>query len=82
MDFGPASVDGWLAELGARQRLAADEEAGPSGLTPLESQVLAYLRAREGQAVERAALLQDVVGYRYGRASSSALNGVSAARRA
>jgi DNA-binding response OmpR family regulator len=115
MDFGPASVDGWLAELGGRQRLAADEEAGPSGLTPLESQVLAYLRAREGQAVERAALLQDVwghewtggsnvvevvisslrrklgdesgiatvrgVGYRYGRASSSALNGVSAARR-
>ena len=27
MDFGPASVDGWLAELGARQRLAGDEEA-------------------------------------------------------
>ena len=27
MDFGPASVDGWLAELGARQRLATDEPA-------------------------------------------------------
>ena len=25
MDFGPASVEGWLAELGARQRLAGDE---------------------------------------------------------
>ena len=78
--------------------------------------MLAYLRAREGQAVERAALLRDVwgyewtggsnvvevvvsalrrklgddagtiatvrgVGYRYGRASSTMLNGVSAARR-
>ena len=77
--------------------------------------MLAYLRRREGQAVERAALLRDVwgyewtggsnvvevvvsalrrklgdecgiatvrgVGYRYGRASSTMLNGVSAARR-
>ncbi len=116
MDFGPASVEGWLAELGARHRLASgEEEADPSGLTPLEAQVLAYLRSREGQAVERAALLRDVwgyewtggsnvvevvisalrrklgddcdittvrgVGYRYGRASSTMLNGVSAARR-
>jgi DNA-binding response OmpR family regulator len=115
MDFGPASVDGWLAELGARQRLAGDEEPEPDGLTPLEAQVLAYLRSREGQAVERAALLRDVwgyewtggsnvvevvvsslrrklgdecgiatvrgVGYRYRRASSTMLNGVSAARR-
>lgn len=116
MDFGPASVEGWLAELGARQRLAEEEAADPSGLTPLEAQVLAYLRAREGQPVQRAALLRDVwgyewtggsnvvevavsslrrklgddagtiatvrgVGYRYGRASSTMLNGVSAARR-
>jgi DNA-binding winged helix-turn-helix (wHTH) protein len=116
MDFGPASVEGWLAELGARQRLSGEEESDTSGLTPLEAQVLAYLRAREGQAVERAALLRDVwgyewtggsnvvevvvsslrrklgddagtiatvrgVGYRYGRASSTMLNGVSAARR-
>ena len=117
MDFGPASVEGWLAELGARQRLAGEEEEhAPDGLTPLEAQVLAYLRAREGQAVERAALLRDVwgyewtggsnvvevvvsslrrklgddagtiatvrgVGYRYARASSTMLNGVSAARR-
>jgi Transcriptional regulatory protein, C terminal len=117
MDFGPASVEGWLAELGARQRLAgAEEDSAPSDLTPLEAQVLAYLQAREGQAVERAALLRDVwgyewtggsnvvevvvsslrrklgddagtiatvrgVGYRYGRASSTMLNGVSVARR-
>jgi DNA-binding winged helix-turn-helix (wHTH) protein len=116
MDFGPASVDGWLAELGASQLLDGGEEGDPPGLTQLEAQVLAYLRAREGQAVERAALLRDVwgyewtggsnvvevvvsslrrklddgagtiatvrgVGYRYGRASSTMLNGVSAARR-
>ena len=83
MDFGPASVEGWLAELGVRQRLAGDEQSEPSGLTPLEAQVLAYLRARDGQPVERAALLRDVrgVGYRYARASSTMLNGVSAARR-
>jgi DNA-binding response OmpR family regulator len=117
MDFGPASVDGWLAELGSRELLEGDEEAAvPPGLTPLEAQVLAYLRSREGRAVERAALLRDVwgydwtggsnvvevvisslrrklgdaadtvetvrgVGYRYGRASSTVLNGVSAARR-
>ena len=116
MDFGPASVDGWLAELGASQRLGGEEEdPGPAGLTSLEAQVFAYLRSREGQAVERAALLRDVwgyewtggsnvvevvisalrrklgddcgittvrgVGYRYGRASSTMLNGVSAARR-
>ena len=116
MDFGPASVEGWLAELGARQLLDDGGEPEPTGLTPLEAQVLAYLRAREGQAVERAALLRDVwgyewtggsnvvevvvsslrrklgddagtiatvrgVGYRYGRASSTMLNGVSAARR-
>jgi DNA-binding response OmpR family regulator len=116
MDFGPASVDGWLGELGAKQLLGGDDEGDPTGLTPLEAQVLAYLRAREGQAVERAALLRDVwgyewtggsnvvevvvsslrrklgddagtiatvrgVGYRYARASSTMLNGVSAARR-
>jgi hypothetical protein len=63
MDFGPASVDGWLTELGARERLEADEAPAADGLTPLEAQVLAYLRAREGQAVERAALLRDVWGY-------------------
>jgi DNA-binding winged helix-turn-helix (wHTH) protein len=115
MDFGPASVDGWLAELGARERLEESDEP-PDDLTPLEAQVLSYLRAREGQAVQRSALLRDVwgyewtggsnvvevvisslrrklgtdagtiatvrgVGYRYGRASSTMLNSVSAARR-
>jgi DNA-binding winged helix-turn-helix (wHTH) protein len=63
MDFGPASVDGWLAGLGARERLESDED--PDGLTPLEAQVLSYLRAREGQAVDRAGLLRDVWGYEW-----------------
>jgi DNA-binding response OmpR family regulator len=115
MDFGPSSVDGWITDIGAREQLEDSGET-PDGLTPLEAQVLAYLRAREGQAVERAALLRDVwgyewtggsnvvevvisalrrklgddagtiatvrgVGYRYTRASSTMLNGVSAARR-
>jgi DNA-binding winged helix-turn-helix (wHTH) protein len=64
MDFGPASVDGWLADLGARERLEESDEQ-PDGLTPLEAQVLTYLRAREGQAVQRAALLRDVWGYEW-----------------
>jgi DNA-binding response OmpR family regulator len=117
MDFGPASVDGWLAELGAQQRLEREDASDEvPGLTPLEAQVLSYLRSREGQALERAALLRDVwgydwtggsnvvevvisslrrklgddagtiatvrgVGYRYLRASSTMLSGVSVARR-
>jgi DNA-binding response OmpR family regulator len=115
LDFGPASVEGWLGEIAARE-LLEDSADVPDGLTRLEAQVYGYLRAREGQAVERAALLRDVwgyewtggsnvvevvisalrrklpedagtiatvrgVGYRYGRASSTMLNGVSAARR-
>jgi hypothetical protein len=64
MDFGPASVDGWIAGLGARERLEKSDEE-PDGLTPLEAQVLSYLRAREGQAVDRAALLRDVWGYEW-----------------
>jgi hypothetical protein len=64
MDFGPASVDGWIAGLGARERLEKSD-AVPDGLTPLEAQVLSYLRAREGQAVDRAALLRDVWGYEW-----------------
>jgi len=64
VDFGAASVDGWLAELGASQQLAAaDAAVEVDGLTKLESEVLAYLRRHEGRPVERAALLRDVWGY-------------------
>jgi DNA-binding response OmpR family regulator len=81
MDFGPASVEGWLADLGARQRLDGNEETGPAGLTPLEARVLAYLRAREGRAVERTALLRDVWGYEWTGGSNVVEVVVSSLRR-
>jgi DNA-binding response OmpR family regulator len=77
LDFGPASVDGWLtglvaAELGvaeggihdiAARELVLDERR--IGLTPLEFAVMRYLTEREGTAVSRAELLADVWGYDY-----------------
>ena len=80
MDFGPASVDGWLADLGARERLEKGDEE-PDGLTRLEAQVLSYLRAREGQAVARAALLRDVWGYEWTGGSNVVEVVISALRR-
>jgi DNA-binding response OmpR family regulator len=72
LDFGPDSVDGWLAELVANElavdeavhldragrELVVDERRVP--LTPLEFMVMQYLMDREGQAVSRTALLDDV----------------------
>ena len=72
LDFGPGSVDGWLAELvanelasptqctwiGPARELVVDERRVP--LTPLEFMVMQYLMDREGQAVSRTALLDDV----------------------
>jgi DNA-binding winged helix-turn-helix (wHTH) protein len=72
LDFGPGSVDGWLAELVANElsvadavhldragrELVVDERRVP--LTPLEFMVMQYLMDREGQAVSRTALLDDV----------------------
>ena len=65
VDFGPASVDGWLDEIGERElRVVADGgRLEPAGLTRLEAEVLAYLQRHAGQTVERAALLRDVWGY-------------------
>jgi DNA-binding response OmpR family regulator len=77
LDFGPASVDGWLtglvaAELGveeggildvAARELVLDERR--IGLTPLEFAVMHYLTEREGTAVSRTDLLADVWGYDY-----------------
>ena len=77
LDFGPSSVDGWLA------RLVAAELGMPSSemldvdarelviddvrirLTKLEFSVLLYLREREGKAVGREDLIRDVWGYKY-----------------
>lgn len=75
LDFGPASVDGWLAglvaaELGLDADVvvdAATHEAYLDGtrveLTDLESRLLASLQQRSGKAVSRATLLDEVWGY-------------------
>jgi hypothetical protein len=72
LDFGPASVDGWLAglaaaELGLSDDPALDEDARELSvageavtLTPLELGLFSHLRAREGRAVSRAELLHEV----------------------
>jgi hypothetical protein len=77
LDFGPASVDGWLArlvaaELGMPSSDMLDVEArelviGDTRirLTKLEFSVLHYLREREGKAVGREALIRDIWGYKY-----------------
>ena len=76
-DFGPESVDGWLAglvaaELGIEDErildtdaraLVVDQRRVP--LTRLEFAVMEYLSERDGKAVSRAALIEDVWGYSY-----------------
>lgn len=78
LDFGPDSVDGWLADLAAAElglprrtdildqearELVLDDRRVP--LTPLEFGVLVYLRGRQGQAVSREGLLRHVWGSEY-----------------
>ena len=74
LDFGPGSVDGWLAALVAAELGLSDEpeldevarELTVNGtrvaLTPLEFGLLRHLREREGDAVARHELLTDVWG--------------------
>ena len=81
VDFGPASVDGWLTELGERELLAEPGAALPDNLTRLEAELLGYLRRREGEVVERAALLRDVWGYDWTGGSNVVEVVVSALRR-
>jgi hypothetical protein len=77
LDFGPASVDGWLTRIIAAE-LRVEEDAildvaqrqlvldgQRVDLTRLEFEVLNYLRQRSGKVVERSALLRDVWGYDY-----------------
>jgi hypothetical protein len=76
LDFGPGSVDGWLAglvaaELGISSDVMIDSEAHELNvngrrvrLTPLEYGVLASLQQREGRTVTRATILEEVWGYR------------------
>ncbi len=77
LDFGPGSVDGWLAdlaaeELGVQDVLALDPDAGELvldgqriALTPLEYGVMSHLHAKRGKVVTRASVLRDVWGYDY-----------------
>lgn len=75
LDFGPGSVDGWLAglvadELGIGSDVVIDAEARELRLdgravrlTPLEFGLLACLQRHQGRTVSRAALLDEVWGY-------------------
>lgn len=75
LDFGPASVDGWLAdlaaeELGVQDVLTLDRDCGEVvldgrhvALTPLEFGVLSHLHAQRGKVVSRPAVLREVWGY-------------------
>lgn len=77
LDFGPASVDGWLAWLAATELgLEEDDVLDPSArelrvdgeriaLTPLEFRVMQHLIQRESKAASRADLLETVWGYDY-----------------
>lgn len=77
LDFGPGSVDGWLAqlaadELGIEDSTVFESEAGELllfgkriALTPLEFAVLSYLHAKRGKVVTRVSILRDVWGYDY-----------------
>ena len=77
LDFGRASVDGWLStlvadELGFKPEPELDEQARELAiqgklvaLTPLELGVFQYLREREGRTVSRADLLREVWGTDY-----------------
>ena len=71
LDFGPGSVDGWLAELVAGELGVGDDELDEGALeltvqgnrvalTPLEFGLFRHLREREGQGVSRGELLHAV----------------------
>ena len=77
LDFGPSSVDGWLAKLAARELLIEEDsildpverqlvlDGRRVDLTRLEFEVFNYLLHREGTVVERGTLLRDVWGSTY-----------------
>jgi DNA-binding response OmpR family regulator len=77
LDFGPASVDGWLTKIIATELQIEEDSildiaqhqlvlAGRRvPLTKLEFEVFKYLYERPGHLVERSSLLRDVWGYDY-----------------
>ena len=78
LDLGPRSVDGWLArlaaaEIGAEHDGLLDErrralvlKGRPTDLTRKEFEVMRYLTLRQGEAVTRTELLNDVWGIKHG----------------
>ena len=82
LDFGPGSVDGWLASLAARELGVDDEpqldesarELAVQGrlvsLTPLELGLFRHLREREGRIVTRSELLREVWGTEFNGGSN------------
>ncbi len=78
LDMGPGSVDGWLLGLAAEElgistatglldqaKRALHVDGALVSLTRREFDVMAYLVAREGDAVARDSLIQDVWGLRF-----------------
>jgi hypothetical protein len=77
LDFGPSSVDGWLArlvaaELGVEDNGVLDCSARElvlngrrAGLTKLEFGVMEYLQQHAGDAIPRITLLENVWGQSY-----------------
>jgi hypothetical protein len=75
LDFGPSSIDGWLAGLVAAELHIDDDsildllqhqlilDGRRVDLTKLEFDVISYLHQRQGTVVERSALMRDVWGY-------------------
>ncbi len=87
VDFGPASVAGWLVKL-VGEELGVEEDdlidviqrqvvlgAGRVDLTPREFEVMSYLRSHTGEVVSRQELLKDVWGAD-SRLAPSAVDGV------
>jgi hypothetical protein len=94
LDFGPGSVDGWLARLAAVE-LGIEHGAGlldiearelvldgrRVALTRLEFGVLDHLIGREGKAVSRSDLLRDIWGTTYEGGSNVVDSVIRAVRR-
>lgn len=88
LDFGPASVDGWLArliaaELGVEETGLLDMtqrqlvlDTGRVDLTRLEFEVFSYLYQRQDRVVDRTSLLRDVWGYDEDDAGSNVIEAV------
>ena len=82
LDFGPGSVDGWLAELvgaelGAADAVVSDEAARELtvhgervALTPLEFGLFECLQQCEGKTVSRGELLREVWGTEFAGGSN------------